>query len=100
MSIRASRLTIPPQQTQNSFAEAVRFTKIVALIVLLVLIYLLDHFAHPDEGSGAAQANYFIAHGGGWSSRPVVLAIQPLMAKIGLNLYQNQNQRITSILLQ
>jgi GH25 family lysozyme M1 (1,4-beta-N-acetylmuramidase) len=25
------------------------------------------HFAHPDESSGAAQADYFIANGGGWS---------------------------------
>ncbi|KAL3457519.1 glycoside hydrolase superfamily [Aspergillus heterothallicus] len=26
------------------------------------------HFAHPDSSSGAAQANYFLAHGGGWSA--------------------------------
>ncbi|PWN40119.1 putative N,O-diacetyl muramidase [Ceraceosorus guamensis] len=26
------------------------------------------HFAHPNSGSGATQANYFIAHGGGWSN--------------------------------
>ncbi|CAO3670311.1 unnamed protein product [Umbelopsis vinacea] len=26
------------------------------------------HFAHPDSSSGAAQAKYFIAHGGGWSA--------------------------------
>jgi GH25 family lysozyme M1 (1,4-beta-N-acetylmuramidase) len=25
------------------------------------------HFATPDTTSGAAQANYFVAHGGGWS---------------------------------
>jgi GH25 family lysozyme M1 (1,4-beta-N-acetylmuramidase) len=25
------------------------------------------HFAHPDQSSGATQADYFIAHGGGWS---------------------------------
>ncbi|PIL23612.1 hypothetical protein GSI_14925 [Ganoderma sinense ZZ0214-1] len=25
------------------------------------------HFAHPDSSSGAAQANFFLAHGGGWS---------------------------------
>ncbi|MFJ5676817.1 lysozyme [Streptomyces sp. NPDC093097] len=25
------------------------------------------HFATPDTSSGAAQANYFVAHGGGWS---------------------------------
>ncbi|WP_031466981.1 lysozyme [Sciscionella sediminilitoris] len=25
------------------------------------------HFAHPDSTSGAEQANYFIAHGGGWT---------------------------------
>ena len=25
------------------------------------------HFAHPNDGSGATQAAYFIAHGGGWS---------------------------------
>ncbi|OZJ04812.1 hypothetical protein BZG36_02355 [Bifiguratus adelaidae] len=26
------------------------------------------HFAHPDSSSGATQANYFLAHGGGWSA--------------------------------
>jgi GH25 family lysozyme M1 (1,4-beta-N-acetylmuramidase) len=25
------------------------------------------HFARPGVSSGAAQANFFIAHGGGWS---------------------------------
>lgn len=25
------------------------------------------HFAHPDRSSGAAQATYFLQHGGGWS---------------------------------
>lgn len=25
------------------------------------------HFAHPNSGSGATQANFFLAHGGGWS---------------------------------
>jgi GH25 family lysozyme M1 (1,4-beta-N-acetylmuramidase) len=25
------------------------------------------HFAHPDSSSGAAQANFFLANGGGWS---------------------------------
>jgi GH25 family lysozyme M1 (1,4-beta-N-acetylmuramidase) len=26
------------------------------------------HYAHPNDGTGATQAAYFIAHGGGWSS--------------------------------
>jgi len=26
------------------------------------------HFAEPAKSSGAAQANYFLAHGGGWSA--------------------------------
>ena len=26
------------------------------------------HFAHPDNSSGTAQADYFRAHGGGWSA--------------------------------
>lgn len=26
------------------------------------------HFARPGSSSGAAQANYFLAHGGGWSA--------------------------------
>ncbi|KZW01519.1 hypothetical protein EXIGLDRAFT_666250 [Exidia glandulosa HHB12029] len=26
------------------------------------------HFAHPNSSSGATQANYFLAHGGGWSA--------------------------------
>ena len=25
------------------------------------------HYAHPDSSSGTAQADYFLAHGGGWS---------------------------------
>ncbi|KIK85356.1 glycoside hydrolase family 25 protein [Paxillus rubicundulus Ve08.2h10] len=31
------------------------------------------HFAHPDSSSGAAQAKYFLAHGGGWSGDGVTL---------------------------
>ena len=31
------------------------------------------HFAHPDSGSGAAQANYFLQHGGGWSDDGITL---------------------------
>ncbi|KAL9081745.1 MAG: hypothetical protein Q9159_007078 [Coniocarpon cinnabarinum] len=31
------------------------------------------HFAHPDDSSGAEQANYFVAHGGGWSSDGMTL---------------------------
>lgn len=31
------------------------------------------HFAHPGETSGAAQADYFIAHGGGWSGDGITL---------------------------
>ncbi|KAJ7108753.1 glycoside hydrolase family 25 protein [Mycena epipterygia] len=26
------------------------------------------HFVHPDTSTGAAQAKFFLAHGGGWSS--------------------------------
>ncbi len=26
------------------------------------------HFAHPDSSSGATQATFFLAHGGGWSN--------------------------------
>lgn len=26
------------------------------------------HFAHPDSSSGATQAEYFLAHGGGWTN--------------------------------
>ncbi|KAG0008907.1 hypothetical protein BGZ81_003807, partial [Podila clonocystis] len=26
------------------------------------------HFAHPDKSSGAAQANFFLAHGGEWTA--------------------------------
>jgi GH25 family lysozyme M1 (1,4-beta-N-acetylmuramidase) len=26
------------------------------------------HFAHPDSSTGAKQAEYFLAHGGGWSN--------------------------------
>jgi beta-N-acetylhexosaminidase len=26
------------------------------------------HFAHPDVSTGTAQADYFVAHGGGWSA--------------------------------
>ena len=31
------------------------------------------HFAHPDSSSGATQAKYFIAHGGGWSGDGITL---------------------------
>ncbi|TFK37987.1 glycoside hydrolase family 25 protein [Crucibulum laeve] len=31
------------------------------------------HFAHPDSSSGAAQANFFLAHGGGWSGDGITL---------------------------
>ena len=31
------------------------------------------HFAHPDTSTGAAQANYFLAHGGGWSADGLTL---------------------------
>lgn len=30
------------------------------------------HFAHPDESSGADQANFFLEHGGGWSGDGMV----------------------------
>ncbi|MCW2946612.1 MAG: Lysozyme [Actinoallomurus sp.] len=31
------------------------------------LVHGAYHFATPDTSSGAAQADYFVAHGGGWS---------------------------------
>ncbi|KAF7763475.1 CAZyme family GH25 [Agaricus bisporus var. burnettii] len=31
------------------------------------------HFAHPDSSSGAAQANFFVDHGGGWSADGITL---------------------------
>ncbi|KAI0280530.1 glycoside hydrolase family 25 protein [Russula aff. rugulosa BPL654] len=31
------------------------------------------HFAHPGNSSGAAQATYFLAHGGGWTSDGITL---------------------------
>ena len=31
------------------------------------------HFAHPGATTGAAQADYFIAHGGGWSADGITL---------------------------
>ncbi|KZT20844.1 glycoside hydrolase family 25 protein [Neolentinus lepideus HHB14362 ss-1] len=31
------------------------------------------HFAHPDTSSGATQAEYFLANGGGWSNDGVTL---------------------------
>jgi GH25 family lysozyme M1 (1,4-beta-N-acetylmuramidase) len=31
------------------------------------------HFAHPDTSTGAAQAEYFLAHGGGWSADGITL---------------------------
>ena len=38
------------------------------------------HFAHPDSSGGAAQADYFLAHGGGWSgdgrTLPPALSLQ------------------------
>lgn len=38
------------------------------------------HFAHPDSSTGTAQADYFVAHGGGWSgdgrTLPPALSLQ------------------------
>ncbi|KAL1844902.1 hypothetical protein VTK73DRAFT_1540 [Phialemonium thermophilum] len=31
------------------------------------------HFAHPGSSTGAAQADYFLAHGGGWSGDGITL---------------------------
>lgn len=31
------------------------------------------HFAHPDSSSGATQAKFFLAHGGGWSADGITL---------------------------
>ncbi|THU78877.1 glycoside hydrolase [Dendrothele bispora CBS 962.96] len=31
------------------------------------------HFAHPDASSGATQANFFLAHGGGWTADGITL---------------------------
>jgi GH25 family lysozyme M1 (1,4-beta-N-acetylmuramidase) len=31
------------------------------------------HFAHPNKGSGAAQAQFFLANGGGWSNDGMTL---------------------------
>jgi GH25 family lysozyme M1 (1,4-beta-N-acetylmuramidase) len=31
------------------------------------------HFANPDDSSGATQADYFVDHGGGWSSDDLTL---------------------------
>ncbi|KAF8636215.1 hypothetical protein AX17_003701 [Amanita inopinata Kibby_2008] len=31
------------------------------------------HFARPDISTGATQANYFLAHGGGWSGDGITL---------------------------
>ncbi|KAF7316067.1 Secreted hydrolase [Mycena indigotica] len=31
------------------------------------------HFAHPDSSSGATQAKFFLAHGGGWSGDGITL---------------------------
>ncbi|KAI0764562.1 glycoside hydrolase family 25 protein [Trametes elegans] len=31
------------------------------------------HFAHPSSSSGATQAKYFLAHGGGWSKDGITL---------------------------
>ena len=31
------------------------------------------HFAHPNSGTGAAQADYFLANGGGWTGDGITL---------------------------
>jgi beta-glucosidase-like glycosyl hydrolase len=39
------------------------------------------HYAHPDSSTGTTQADYFLAHGGGWSgdgrTMPPALVLQP-----------------------
>ena len=42
------------------------------------------HFANPDDSSGSAQADYFVDHGGGWSSDGLTL---PGMLDIEYNPY-------------
>ncbi|KAJ5484203.1 N-O-diacetylmuramidase [Penicillium diatomitis] len=42
------------------------------------------HFARPDTSSGATQASFFLAHGGGWSSDGITL---PGMLDIEYNPY-------------
>ncbi|GES63840.1 N,O-diacetyl muramidase [Aspergillus terreus] len=42
------------------------------------------HFARPDTSSGAVQANYFLKHGGGWTSDGITL---PGMLDIEYNPY-------------
>ncbi|GIK05605.1 hypothetical protein Aspvir_009718 [Aspergillus viridinutans] len=42
------------------------------------------HFAVPNDSSGAAQAKYFLAHGGGWSNDGITL---PGMLDIEYNPY-------------
>jgi GH25 family lysozyme M1 (1,4-beta-N-acetylmuramidase) len=42
------------------------------------------HFANPDDSSGSAQADYFVNHGGGWSSDGLTL---PGMLDIEYNPY-------------
>lgn len=37
------------------------------------------HFAHPDSSSGSAQADYFLAHGGGWSGDGITLPVCTLL---------------------
>ncbi|KAH7903606.1 glycoside hydrolase family 25 protein [Hygrophoropsis aurantiaca] len=37
------------------------------------LIWGAYHFAHPDESTGAVQASYFLANGGGWSADGITL---------------------------
>ncbi|KAL2374031.1 murein transglycosylase [Blastomyces gilchristii SLH14081] len=45
------------------------------------------HFAHPGSTNGAEQANYFLAHGGGWSDDGITL---PGMLDIETNPNGNQ----------
>jgi len=56
-----------PIISQRLFLHQQNF-KQSANILQVGLIRGAYHYAHPGESSGAAQADYFLAHGGGWSA--------------------------------
>lgn len=63
----------PPQATEGSTVVDSAFSSHYNGATSAGLIRGGYHFAHPDSGSGASQADFFINNGGGWSNDGITL---------------------------
>lgn len=63
-----TRLTQSNQATEGTTYKDPGFSSHYSGATSAKLIRGGYHFAHPNSGSGSTQANFFLAHGGGWSN--------------------------------